>query len=91
MEALGGGNMFCFDVPVSSLHHLLIPCVCGCVLVCLFAGVCVSLRVQECALFVNASGVCVCMCVVYGFVCVCVHAPMNLSVRVAVLALYDRV
>ena len=45
-------------------------CVCVCVL---FAGVCVSLRVQECALFVNASGVCVCMCVVYGFVCVCVH------------------
>lgn len=56
---------------------------------CAFAlcvGVCVSLCVQECALFVNASLACMCVCA-----CECACTPVNLSVRVAVLALYDRV
>lgn len=69
------------------------------VCVCLCLRVCVSLCVQECALFVNvpvyeprwcvharARVQCIGVCV-YA----CTHAPMNLSVRVAVLALYDRV
>lgn len=71
---------------------IILQCVCAWFL-CI--GVCVSLCVQECALFVNVSVyehrwcAFACMHAVYSGLYVC--APMNLSVRVAVLALYDRV